>query len=48
MPRLSDREAERIAASGSLSDSFYFIGQQLIMHNKAHYHYAQQDEAKAH
>jgi len=41
MPRLSDREVDRIAAEGTRSDSFYFVGDKLIMHNKATYDYGQ-------
>lgn len=39
MPKLSDRELKSIIDHGSQSDSFYFVGNQLIMHNKATYKY---------
>lgn len=39
MPRLSDREIQATASHGSQSDSFYFVENKLIMHNKAVYKY---------
>lgn len=40
LPVLSDREIDDIlAGGGTVSDSFYFVGDLLIMHNKASYYY---------
>lgn len=39
MPVLSDAEVASLIQHGSCSDSFYFVGDKLIMHNKARYSY---------
>lgn len=41
MPELSDQEKQEIIQNPyeTRSDSFYFVGEQLIMHNKAEYSY---------
>lgn len=39
MPSLSEREISSLIEHGSCSDSFYFVNNQLIMHNKAKYTY---------
>jgi hypothetical protein len=39
MPALSDPEIAAIKEKGSCSDSFYFVNDQLIMHNRATYLY---------
>jgi hypothetical protein len=37
--RLHEREVQSLIESGSCSDSFYFVNNKLIMHNKARYQY---------
>lgn len=37
MPQLSDETKRELLEDGSCSDSFYFVGQQLVMHNRATY-----------
>ena len=43
VPRLSERQIERIARDGTVSDSFYFVGDELIMHTKAEYEYVEEE-----
>ena len=43
MPRLSSGQIDSIARQGTVSDSFYFVGDQLIMHNKATYSYSDEE-----
>lgn len=46
MPDLADDEVEDMLKSskGTSSDSFYFVDGKLVMHNKAHYKYADEKE----
>jgi hypothetical protein len=39
MPHLSERDVQALVQSGASSDSFYFVDNKLIMHNKATYTY---------
>lgn len=39
IPALTDREFESIRQAGAVSDSFYFVNDELIMHNRANYSY---------
>jgi len=41
MPQLTEAQVQEIVKHGSQSDSFYFVGTKLIMHNKAHYSYTE-------
>jgi hypothetical protein len=45
MPPLAEREIQSLMSAGSSSDSFYFVNNKLIMHNKAKYVYV--DAAQA-
>jgi hypothetical protein len=36
---LHEREVQSLIDAGSCSDSFYFVNNKLIMHNKARYQY---------
>ena len=47
VPALSERQVEAIAREGTVSDSFYFVQDRLIMHNKATYSYGDSEERKA-
>lgn len=42
MPPLSAREIASLKEHGSCSDSFYFVNNKLIMHNKAKYQYVEE------
>ena len=44
VPKLSERQIAKIAQSGTVSDSFYFVGDELIMHTKADYQYVEAEE----
>jgi hypothetical protein len=39
MPHLSERDVQALVQSDASSDSFYFVDNKLIMHNKATYTY---------
>lgn len=39
LPVLGEREVQSLMEHGSSSDSFYFVNNKLIMHNKAKYQY---------
>jgi hypothetical protein len=41
MPPLHEREVQSLIENGSCSDSFYFVNNKLIMHNKARYNYVE-------
>ena len=44
VPKLSERQIDKIAQEGTVSDSFYFVGSELIMHTKASYSYVESEE----
>ena len=44
VPKLSERQIAKIAQEGTVSDSFYFVGNELIMHTKASYAYVDAEE----
>ena len=44
VPKLSERQIAKIAQQGTVSDSFYFVGNELIMHTKASYAYVDAEE----
>jgi len=39
MPALSSEKMAQVAAGETVSDSFYFVENKLVMHNKAYYTY---------
>jgi len=49
MPTLTDKTRQEMISSPfqTKSDSFYFVGDDLIMHNKAEYAYTRKDKAGA-
>ncbi len=44
---MSEREIASLVSSGGESDSFYFVNNKLIMHNKAKYTYVETNGAAA-
>lgn len=47
MPLLHEREVQSLIQAGSCSDSFYFVNNQLIMHNKATIKYVEQNASSS-